>query len=63
MMILMELYWNYKELKDKGIDSIVEVTNRGMGRDVLSMVEYLKTGLNIIASTGFYKEPFYHNIL
>lgn len=53
--VILEL----QELKDKGIDSIVEVTNRGMGRDVLSMVEVSKkTGLNIIASTGFYKEPF-----
>jgi len=53
--VLLEL----QELKKIGIDSIVEVTNRGMGRDVLTMVELAEeTGLNIIASTGFYKEPF-----
>ncbi|CCQ93458.1 putative hydrolase [[Clostridium] ultunense Esp] len=54
-----EVMLELKELKKKGIDSIVEVTNRGMGRDVLIMVELAeRTGLNIIASTGFYKEPF-----
>lgn len=54
-----EVMLELKELRKKGIDSIVEVTNRGMGRDVLIMVELAeRTGLNIIASTGFYKEPF-----
>ena len=49
-----------KELKRAGIDSLVEVTNRGMGRniDVLNNV-WNKTGINIIASTGYYKDPFY----
>ncbi|MCF6463167.1 phosphotriesterase family protein [Clostridium sp. Cult1] len=54
-----EVMLELKELKKKGMDSLVEVTNRGMGRDVLIMVELAeRTGLNIIASTGFYKEPF-----
>lgn len=54
-----EVILELKEIQKKGIDTIVEVTNRGMGRDVLAMVEIVnKTGLNIIASTGFYKEPF-----
>ena len=54
-----EIILELKEIKKKGIDTIVEVTNRGMGRDVLAMAEVSKkTGLNIIASTGFYKEPF-----
>lgn len=48
-----------QELKKKGIDSIVEVTNRGMGRDISAMLKVAEeTGLNIIGSTGFYKEPF-----
>lgn len=48
-----------KKIKNKGIDSIVEVTNRGMGRNVNAMKRVaLETGLNVIASTGFYKEPF-----
>ena len=54
-----QLILEFKELKGKGISSIVEVTNRGMGRDILSLRKVAdETGLNIIASTGFYKEPF-----
>ncbi len=48
-----------KELKKQGIDCIVDVTNRGMGRDACILSNVAKqTGLTIIASTGFYKEPF-----
>lgn len=48
-----------KELKAKGIDALVEVTNRGMGRDVTLMQRVAEaSGIKIIASTGFYKEPF-----
>lgn len=46
-------------LKHDGIETIVDVTNRGMGRDIHAMLQVAETtGLNIIASTGFYKEPF-----
>ncbi|MBA4493221.1 phosphotriesterase [Paenactinomyces guangxiensis] len=39
--------------------SIIEVTNVGMGRDVLYLRELsLRTGLQIIASTGCYKDPY-----
>ncbi len=45
---------------DSGIDSIIEVTNIGMGRDVKKLEEVSKkTGINIIASTGFYTIPYY----
>ncbi|GAA0182251.1 phosphotriesterase-related protein [Clostridium sediminicola] len=48
-----------KILKSKGVDTIVEVTNRGMGRDIQVMKRVAEeTGINVIASTGFYKEPF-----
>ncbi|MBS4536725.1 phosphotriesterase-related protein [Clostridium sp. D2Q-14] len=48
-----------KNINGKGINTIVEVTNRGMGRNVDVMKRITQeTGLNIIASTGFYKEPF-----
>ena len=48
-----------KILKNKGIDTIVDVTNRGMGRDVAAMKRVADaTGMNVIASTGFYKEPY-----
>ena len=49
-----------KELKKSGIDSMVEVTNIGMGRNIDVLIDiWKKTGINIIPSTGFYKEPFY----
>ncbi|MGL4569261.1 MAG: phosphotriesterase-related protein, partial [Fusobacteriaceae bacterium] len=46
-------------LKEKGVVRIVDLTNMGMGRDT----EYVKkmeeaTGIEIIMSTGYYKEPF-----
>ncbi|MTI54332.1 phosphotriesterase family protein [Geosporobacter ferrireducens] len=48
-----------KTLKGKGIDTIVEVTNRGMGRDIQAMKKIADaSGINIIISTGFYKEPY-----
>lgn len=48
-----------KQLYGYGVRNILEVTNIGMGRDV----DYIRrvgeaTGINIILSTGFYKEPF-----
>ncbi|WP_353892453.1 phosphotriesterase-related protein [Proteinivorax hydrogeniformans] len=48
-----------KTLKSKGVNSIVEVTNRGMGQDIAAMQKVSRQcQLNIIASTGFYKEPY-----
>lgn len=48
-----------KVLKNKGIDTIVEVTNRGMGRDIEAMKKIAdESGINVIVSTGFYKEPY-----
>ena len=48
-----------KALKAKGIDTIVEVTNRGMGRDVQAMKTIADAaGIHVIVSTGFYKEPY-----
>ena len=48
-----------KILKDKGIETIVDVTNRGMGRDIEAMRKIADaTGMKVIASTGFYKEPY-----
>lgn len=49
-----------KELKSKGVENIVEVTNIGMGRNIEYMEDVReKTGLNFIYSTGFYIEPFF----
>ncbi len=48
-----------KKLKELGVSRMVEVTNIGMGRDVSYMQEIQKeTGVEIVMSTGFYKEPF-----
>lgn len=48
-----------KNLYNLGVRNIVEVTNIGMGRDVAYMEEVKqKSGINLIYSTGFYKEPF-----
>ncbi|MDR2772364.1 MAG: TatD family hydrolase [Elusimicrobiota bacterium] len=48
-----------KELKQSGVGNILDVTNIGMGRDF----DYVKraggqSGINILSSTGYYKEPF-----
>ncbi len=48
-----------KKLKELGVSRIVEVTNIGMGRDVEYMQKVAsETGVEIVMSTGFYKEPF-----
>lgn len=49
-----------KKLKGYGINSIVEQTNMGMGRNPLLLNEISSnTGVFIIAGTGYYKEGFY----
>lgn len=53
--VLEEL--NY--FKNAGGQSIVELTNDGMGRDVQKLKRLSeKTGIHIISCTGFYKDPF-----
>jgi phosphotriesterase-related protein len=49
----------FKELASKGVTTIIDVTNRGMGRNI----EYVKdvsgeADINILNATGYYKEPF-----
>ncbi|MBD1382912.1 phosphotriesterase family protein [Metabacillus arenae] len=47
------------EFKKYGGKAIVEVTNDGMGRDATKLAEIsMKMDLQIIASTGCYKDPF-----
>ena len=49
----------FKELNEKGVGNIIDLTNRGMGRRISYMEEMtIKSGLNILFATGFYKEPF-----
>lgn len=47
-------------LKELGVTRIVDVTNMGMGRNVefITRLEK-KTGIEILMSTGYYKEPFF----
>ena len=49
-----------KDLKRKGVENIIEVTNIGMGRNMEYMEEVRKAvNINFIYSTGFYIEPFF----
>lgn len=46
--------------RDAGGRTIVDVTNRGLGRDPHALVEISRaTGLNIVMGCGWYREPFY----
>ncbi|WP_246031725.1 phosphotriesterase family protein [Salibacterium salarium] len=47
-------------LVQAGCGGIVEVTNRGMGRDAWSLYQVsVKNDLPIVAATGYYKEDYY----
>ncbi|MCM0649738.1 TatD family hydrolase [Clostridium swellfunianum] len=49
----------FKQLKKKGVANILDVTNRGMGRNIeYALKVQEQSGINIIFSTGYYKEPF-----
>ncbi|PKM49296.1 MAG: phosphotriesterase-related protein [Firmicutes bacterium HGW-Firmicutes-7] len=53
-----------EQAKATGLHSIVDVTNIGMGRDILKLAMISRiTGLNVIASTGYYQEQYYTNDL
>ena len=49
----------FKKLYEYGVRRIVDVTNDGMGRNPEYVTNVEKeTGIRIVHSTGFYKEPF-----
>lgn len=49
----------FQNLYKLGVRTVVDVTNDGMGRNTAYVSEIEnKTGIRIIQSTGFYKEPF-----
>lgn len=49
----------FKALKEKGVSRILDMTNRGMGRDIFYINDVSrKSGIDIIPSTGYYKEPY-----
>lgn len=50
----------FKDLYQKGVRNVIELSNRGMGRDISYMAKVAKeTGINVLCATGFYKEPFF----
>ncbi|MBU3145817.1 phosphotriesterase [Clostridium sp. CF012] len=55
-----EIIKELKELKSKGVSNIIDVTNRGMGRNIEFLTKVKdETGINILSSTGYYKSPFF----
>lgn len=48
-----------RELADMGVANIIDVTNRGMGRNIQYILDMEQaTGINILCATGWYKDPF-----
>jgi len=57
---IFETIKELKELKLKGVSNIIDVTNRGMGRNIKYLTKVKEeTGINILSSTGYYKSPFF----
>ncbi len=49
----------FKELHRNGVRRILDVTNTGMGRNIEAIKRVMKeTKIEIITSTGYYKDPF-----
>lgn len=49
----------FKDLYAKGVRNIIDMTNRGMGRDIPYAQKVAKeSGINIVQSTGFYQDAF-----
>jgi phosphotriesterase-related protein len=49
-----------ERLREAGAGAVVDMTNAGMGRDVVALREISRSsGLHIVASTGYYTEPYY----
>lgn len=56
---MTETIAEYKHLRALGVTTIVDVTNEGMGRNPVRVCQIAEeSGIDIIQSTGFYKEPF-----
>lgn len=55
-----ETIQEFHDLYAKGVRNVLEVSNRGMGRDIKAIQRVSQeTGIQIICSTGYYKEPFF----
>lgn len=50
------------DLKKKGVARIIDCSNRGIGRNTTVIKKISeKTGIDILWSTGYYKDPFFPN--
>ncbi|MDR1977550.1 MAG: hypothetical protein LBQ42_02330 [Synergistaceae bacterium] len=50
----------FRELRDKGVEWIADLTNRGMGRDLPYARDVEKaSGVKVLHATGWYKEGFF----
>ncbi|MDR1874416.1 MAG: hypothetical protein LBQ90_05295 [Synergistaceae bacterium] len=50
----------FRGLRDRGVTLVVDLTNRGMGRDVAYAREVQeKSGVRVLHATGWYKEGFF----
>lgn len=61
---LQETIKELKQLYTHGVRTILDVTTIGMGRDI-AFIDTIQqeTGIEILVSTGFYKEPFLPSIV
>ncbi|MFD1442011.1 phosphotriesterase family protein [Lacticaseibacillus hegangensis] len=49
----------FKDLYSKGVRNVIDMTNRGMGRDLPYAQEVANaSGVNIVQSTGYYQDAF-----
>lgn len=49
----------FKGLYDQGVRNIIDMTNRGMGRDIpYAQRVQEETGINIVQATGYYQDAF-----
>ncbi|HMM22537.1 MAG TPA: hypothetical protein PKA10_17580 [Selenomonadales bacterium] len=49
----------FRRLKALGVANVIDVTNRGMGRNVEYVQQVAaRTGIHVVSATGYYKEPF-----
>ncbi|PMD72175.1 phosphotriesterase family protein [Companilactobacillus nuruki] len=49
----------FKDLYSKGVRNVIDMTNRGMGRNIPYAQRVAKeSGINIVQSTGFYQDAF-----
>jgi phosphotriesterase-related protein len=54
-----DVVYEFKGLYDQGVRNIIDMTNRGMGRDIpYAQRVQEETGINIVQATGYYQDAF-----